>query len=121
MIGVDFELRVHEIRAYALDLRDDILAAGERDGEDQHDARAADDHAERGQESAELIGPERFERDRQDLACDHGDELLIRVAPRARAMTCARDRLILFYALQTGARCAILRIEIEAGFVLLHG
>ena len=49
-----------DVRADALDLLEDVVAAGERDGDHQDDGGGPDDHAERGEQRADGIGAERL-------------------------------------------------------------
>ncbi len=61
--GVD-QLDVNHVGADGFDLADDVFLAGERDGDDEHDAGAADDDAERGQNRADFVGAEGVDCDR---------------------------------------------------------
>ena len=55
------EFAVDQVRADAFDLGNDVALAGERDGDDQNDAGAADDDAEHGQHGAHFIGTQRLQ------------------------------------------------------------
>src|SRR5213078_1710892 len=56
------------VGADALDLFEDIVAAGEGDGDDEDDAGRADDHAESGQEGPDGVGAEGFDAEAEGLA-----------------------------------------------------
>jgi hypothetical protein len=53
---------VNDIGADRLDLVADVTLSGERHGDHQHDARAADNNAEHGKRRAQLIGAQCFDR-----------------------------------------------------------
>src|SRR5271170_6021027 len=57
-----------QVGANALDLNDDVAFAGERYGDHQNDAGAADDYAEHRQHGAEFVGTEGLQRQPPRLA-----------------------------------------------------
>ena len=65
-----FILRVDQVRSDALDLIEDVIPAGKRNGDHQDHAGVADHQAERGQERAEFVGAKRFDAraERFDMA-----------------------------------------------------
>ena len=54
------EFRVNDVRADSLNLTDDVLLPGERDGDNQNDAATSDRHSNHGQHRAQLVGRERL-------------------------------------------------------------
>ena len=55
-LAAGFIVGIDEIRSDAADLVENIVAAGERDGDDQDDGRIPDDQTEGGQQRPNLVG-----------------------------------------------------------------
>src|SRR6266404_835516 len=67
------QLGPNKIRADAFDLGDDESAAGKGDGDDPNDGGAADDHAQGGENGAQLVAAERVDGHGQRFAQVHHD------------------------------------------------
>ncbi len=66
-VRVDIQPRVDQVGSDAFDLLNDVAPPAERHRHDQNDARAADDHAQRGQKRADFVRPKSVQRDHPGL------------------------------------------------------
>ena len=70
--GAADELHLDHAGADGADEAEGVLLAGETEGDDQDDGGRADDHAEHGEEEADLGGAEAVKGEAGDLGEDHG-------------------------------------------------
>ena len=76
MVGID------QVRTDGFDLGDNVVLADQRNGHDQHDAGAADDHAQHGQCGLYLVGSQCIDRYSPGFAADHYDSRKVYKSPK---------------------------------------
>ena len=108
LLRADFVGREDHVRTHAFDLFQDVIAAGERDGDHQDDRGGADDHAESREERTHGIAAQGLEAETQRFAEVHalaarslfqqffglgrGGSSGVNGAPDIASAACARSR-----------------------------